>query len=460
MSKQNKLLLLIVSWLFSAVACLRAQDSLIWPGTKTPYPKPPSRYTPPPAGFSPVFVNHAGRHGSRFSTKAGSNLTVLALLQQADDRHALTAAGRQIKNMALRLFSIEKGNYENISLSGQAEQAGIGERMRSVYSPVFDGKEIQVAVTKKIRTQQSADAFLKAFSGYAGKIKYRDGEDVQENVLRFYDVSPAYLSYKKSKAVQSPLDSLDNDPRTKQAISNICAQLFKKEFAGRLINEGVPCKVAEKPVKINGALFTESLYDLYGVQFSIGNEMAEKGYTKDSIDFGIAFSEKDLDWFQFKNSAADFLEKGPGTNAGGIQVEIAAPLLIDFISTTDSAIGTGIHKAAVLRFTHAEAISPFAALMGIPEAASPAASIFAYDHQWKASSIIPMSANIQWILYTNGNEYLIKILLNERETALPVPTDTYPYYNWKEIRAYYLQKLRAMHTGLGEDMHGYLLSVH
>jgi len=121
---------------------------------------------------------------------------------------------------------------------------------------------------------------------------------------------------------------------------------------------------------------------------------------------------------------------------------VAAPLLTDFITTTSDVVNHLKPADAILRFTHAEAISPFASLLGIPQASVPAVSIYQYNQHWSADSIIPLSANIQWIVYSNGSEYLLKVLLNEKETRLPVPTLQYPYYKWEEVRDYYLEKLK------------------
>jgi len=37
----------------------------------------------------------------------------------------------------------------------------------------------------------------------------------------------------------------------------------------------------------------------------------------------IAFDKEDLEWMEFRNGAADFLEKGPGFDSVGIQVKVA-----------------------------------------------------------------------------------------------------------------------------------------
>lgn len=416
-------------------------------GTKTPYKFSKQQYTPAPKGFQPVFINYVGRHGARFLTKAGSDITLLDVLSQAEKEHALTKKGVLLKAMVIRFLSIENNNYENVTLLGEKEQAGIGARLYSNYKPAFKGRGLEVQITHKIRTKQSADAFLRPFAGY--KRDFALVKDSDENVLRFYDLSPAYQTFKNSLSVQ--LDSLEKDPRTKQTAASVCAKIF----TGTFIQNGVKVMVRQKPVVIDAVTIADYIYDLYSVQFSIPLEMKKKGYTRDSIDFGIVLNQQELQWFNFRNGAADFLEKGAGTDTLGIQVRIAAPLLADFLNNTENTKG----KDAVLRFTHAEAISPFATLLGIRSASIPAASVYDYNKHWKASAIIPLSANIQWIIYSNGKEKLVKVLLNEKEVALPIKTAHYPYYRWADVRGYYLEKLQLIHTDPTADMHQYLLQL-
>jgi multiple inositol-polyphosphate phosphatase / 2,3-bisphosphoglycerate 3-phosphatase len=341
-------------------------------------------------------------------------------------------------------------------LLGAEEQAGIGKRIHDKYAGVFTGQGIDILMTHKVRTQQSAEAFLASFNNYPGKKKYKVVPDSLDNVLRFYDLAPAYLAFKKSKAVQEQVDSLNKDKRTARTAENICLKVFTREFANTLLKDGVTIKDADKPLKVNGRSFAEDLYDLYSVQFSISGEMKQRGYTKDSIDFSIAFNQQDLEWLDFRNGAEDFLEKGAGTDTLGLQVRVAVPLLADYINTTDEIVNKSRKADAIFRFTHAEAISPFATLLGIPSASTPSSSVYRYDKYWKTSSIIPLSANIQWVIFTNGEEYLVKVLLNEKETALPMQTDVFPFYKWKDVKEYYLKKMSKLDIHPQQDMAEYL----
>jgi len=421
---------------------VRAQGPLFL-GTKTPYRAPAVEYTAAPAGYRPVFVNYVGRHGARYMTKAGPDVETLRLLEAADKEHGLTSVGSRVLQMVRALYEVEKGQYENITRLGAEEQQAIGQRMLSRYPGVFSGRGLDVVVTYKVRTQQSADAFLRAFGGYKGQRRLLKKPDSLDTVLRFYDLSPGYSKYKKSERLRAAFDSLDRDHRTGDAAEAVCERVFGPAFCAKM-------KAAEK------VRFFGNLYDLYSLQYSVVKETGRE------VDLAIAFEKEELAWEDFVSGAQDFLEKGPGRDPLGIQVKVAAPLLADFVQTTDEACSGG--RDAVLRFTHAEAISPFATLLGIPEASVPVAGIYDYGRHWQADRIIPLSANVQWIVYSNGKECLVRILLNERGVSLPLRGvggsgsggAGGPFYRWEDLRRYCVQRLRAAGADVHDDMLRYL----
>jgi multiple inositol-polyphosphate phosphatase / 2,3-bisphosphoglycerate 3-phosphatase len=468
-----------MAWIFICLFVtgvrVKAQTGPLYLGTKTPYQAPAGLYTAAPAGYKPVFVNYAGRHGARFLTKAGADVHVLKVLKLAVQRNGLREYGKRIMAVAEQLLAASQHNYEHITLSGAGEQEAIGGRLLKNFPSVFTGKGLVIETTYKVRTQQSAEAFLRAFSTYSGKKLLVQAPDSTDTRLRFYDLSPGYLEYKRSDMLRRSLDSLDKDGRTREVAVRICSKVFNPVFAESLLKNGEALD------------FAENLYDLYAIKFSMTAEMKAKGYVEDNAAWAGVLERGDLEWFDFRSGAADFLEKGPGFDSLGIQVRVAVPLLVDFINSMDAVIGrrsagqglSGDESAgrrseddnlvdsakgelsdgdadAVLRFTHAEAISPMAALMGIEHASEPVSSVYRYHAGWQAESVIPLSANIQWVLYTDGKNYLVKVLLNEREVRLPLVSAGGPYYRWEDVRKYYLDKLKGLGTGLKEDMLGYL----
>ena len=91
------------------------------------------------------------------------------------------------------------------------------------------------------------------------------------------------------------------------------------------------------------------------------------------------------------------------------------------MNSTDEYIASG-NVIADMRFGHAETIAPFAALLGIAGASEMVSlnKIQDYNKIWKCENIIPLSSNVQWILYKNKNtnDFMVKFLLNEKEVAI------------------------------------------
>jgi multiple inositol-polyphosphate phosphatase/2,3-bisphosphoglycerate 3-phosphatase len=417
-------------------------------GTKTLYKALAYKYTPVPTGYKPVFINHVGRHGARHLTKDVNTTLAYHLLQQADSASALSAQGKKLWQMVIALQKIEKGSVKFISAEGKNELKGIGERMYANYSNVFKGKpNLDIAVTKEIRTKQSADAFLE---GLEGKMTdstavsfYNDDTD-----LRFYDLSPAYKDFEGEVAkgtFKSALKKAENYTALNHAIA---ARFFTGDFLNRLDES-----TKEK--------FTDDIFGFLTIVYSLKYEVAQNGYTPADVDFNQFFTCAELQKLGKLDDADNYLTKGPGTNNDGIQVRIAAPLLADFIKTSDDYIKTGKYNAR-LRFAHAETIAPFAAILQIAAADKTTTNILDFDQKWQTSKIIELSSNIQWIFYKRKDRpgYLVKVLLNEKEAYIDgLNKSSFPYYKWSELRALYVNKLNMLHLGLDDDMGAYLGNV-
>ena len=125
-------------------------------------------------------------------------------------------------------------------------------------------------------------------------------------------------------------------------------------------------------------------------------------------------------------------------------------LLRNIIETTDTVTQT----QATLRFGHEVCVMPLACLLELDNCGIAVDDLNELDKYWRNYRIYPMACNIQLIFYkpkktltshlsplTSQKDILVKALLNERECRLPIPTTQYPYYNWADLRQYYLNKL-------------------
>ena len=131
---------------------------------------------------------------------------------------------------------------------------------------------------------------------------------------------------------------------------------------------------------------------------------------------------------------------------GGVQPYSQRNLLRKIIAEADSCIRQSKNNVQ-LRFGHETVLLPLICLLDIDGYGLSTYDIDSLEeHGWINYRIFPMAANIQFIFYRRSPkdcDVVFKVLLNENEATLPLPTDTPPYYKWSDFREYYLKKLAA-----------------
>lgn len=450
MAIMNRIYILLLLTAFSLSGFAQQKPSIKL-GTKTLYQPLQSNYTPVPSGYKAVYINFIGRHGARHLTKDVKVSYAWRLLKKADSLNVLNDEGKMLWKMVSNLDKVEEKGFASISKTGAEELEGIAKRMYTNQKNVFSGNStpLMISTTKKGRTKESAEAFLAGLKAekpsLTENVKFNYADD---DHLRFYDFSKTYNEFEEHGAWIKEYQKLANIKKLNSITDQFVNKFFKADFLKSLNPE-------------NRTTFIEDIYGFYTILGAIEYEIKAVNLNDTDLNFAKYFIATDLKALGVLGDAEDFLKKGPGMNANGIQVRIAAPLLADFINTTDSYLKSNSPKAD-LRFAHAETVAPFAAIMNIKGASEPAKDILSFNQVWKAEKVIPFSANIQWIFYKNEskNQYLVKFLLNEKEVAINgLSTKTYPYYNWDSVRAFYLKKLKSLKVRLNDNMHDYLLNV-
>ena len=145
-----------------------------------------------------------------------------------------------------------------------------------------------------------------------------------------------------------------------------------------------------------------------------------------------------------------YLDYGPAPQLDGVMPFSQKNLLRNIIETADTVSQT----QATLRFGHEVCVMPLACLLELDDCGIAVNDLNELDKYWRNYKIYPMACNIQLIFYrpikakanrqkpmASANDILVKALLNERECRLPIKTNQYPYYNWADLRRYYLNKL-------------------
>ncbi len=444
--------LAISAWIFTAScitasAQVRTYDPPL--GTKTLYVSGKDTDAPAPAGYAPFFINYIGRHGARHATGTTELVKLDNFLQEAATTGGLLPDGQRLHRMVDILLQIEnKYPSGRLTAIGEAEQFRIGKDMGQAYPEVVRQSDdcLQVMSTPEARTVQSAEQFLKGLASASQCITRTPDDSIR---LRFFSLSPAYKDFEKKgawKQAQARLESADSYQSANAAIVH---RLFDSAWATKILQGQF------YDFKTPGG-FTMAIYAAAVIAPGLKEELHNAGYQPEEADIFSLLSSQEAAALDFVDAARDFFVKGPGLDTEGIQVRVAAPLLADFIESTDQWLAGG-KKGADLRFAHAETIAPFAAIMGCEGADIPVTDPFHYADVWRSDRVIGYSANIQWVFYRHGSgAYLLKVLYNERPIHLPITTTQYPYYSWKDVREYYLHKLHTLDADPGRDMYGYL----
>ena len=406
-------------------------------GSKTAYHyvKQP---TAVPAGYQAFYIDHIGRHGSRYLSKPKYEDIAYKVLTLAEKNNQLTDMGKSLLKQIIGINALNRNHYGELTDLGRKDISLISQRMLSNYPTVFKGQKIEVISSTSPRAKETAEIFVKPFKANYPDIHIFQPPENKQTLLRFFEYSPAYEAYKKSKSIKTALKSLERATKTADMSQDVARLIFTADFIHQL-NNGVA--LSEKS-SIKTADFVIAIYQLYQELLSFSPETLASNH----LDFSDYFTQDQLVWFNTVVTAKNFLQIGPAFDAKGIQVKIAAPLLLDMLKTADKAI-TDKNVDANLRFAHAETVSPLATLLELEGAYTAVNSVEDYPSVWQAERIIPMGANIQWIFYQSNQSnqpILIKVMLNEREVHLPLPTNNFPYYRWDEVKQYYKNKLHQL----------------
>lgn len=394
-------------------------------GTQTPYIYLKSRYTLPPLGYTPFFINHVGRHGARYLTSAAKITELTYQLNEAEILGALKEEGKKLKRKLLAILPIEEKEAGLLTPSGFEMEEGIASRMALHYPEVFGRKVIAVS-TYVTRTKESMDAFLKQLAKWtsASEFEARSNGKI-DPILRFFDLNVPYLNYKAHGRWKEMVRVFE---KRQDVVTTLLCQFFELSFINQMKN----------PIE-----FTSNLYQVYSNQFD----------SQKNVGLGIYFTEDWLSYLWENENLTQYLEKGPSYVGQCLPTNIAFALLMDFLNTSEQAIKER-NISAQLRFAHAETLIPFTGLLRLLGFFNQTSTMSYVSTLWQNYWVAPMAANLQWIFYENPQEQviLVKMLYNESEVRLPIRSVYGPYYDFRAICTFYIRALQALKLDWGKDL--------
>ena len=372
--------------------------------------------TPCPKNYEPYYMSHYGRHGSRWLISDGNYSKPIATLKAAQELGKLTPLGAKTLETIKAIYATANKRLGDLTTVGERQHHEIGKRMVKNFPEIFKTKHLKIDARSTTVNRCILSMIAECEELAAANPTAQIHNDVSES-LQYYLNQPKSGFLKElektgDKEVRDYTMKWSHPERLMKALFNDQQYVYNNVNASTLMRQlfHVACNMQSHDTDLElFSLFTDDeIYD----QWRINN----------------------IGWY---------LDYGPSPVSSEKMPFSQLNLLKNIIATADTVTQT----QATLRFGHEVCVMPLACLLELDNCGMAVNNLDELDKYWRNYRIFPMGCNIQLIFYRpkkgKPGVVLVKALLNEREAYLPIHTTQWPYYNWKELRQYYLNKMAA-----------------
>ena len=376
--------------------------------------------TPAPSGYKPFYIDHYGRHGSRWLIDPKQYAQPVEQLAKADSAGKLTPRGREVLAVLRSVKAASHKRLGELSDVGAEQHQRIARRMYRNFPEVFAGQAVVDArSTVVIRCILSMLNEVDVLKSLNPAIKLTT--DASEHDMYYMNYSDRTASQLRRILQRARRDSI------------VTHYVHPAHMLRVLFND-----TAWASRNIDARTLMTNLWDVNG------NMQSHHQFEK--VDLYDLFSFDDVMNMWNYNNISWYCWSGFTPLTQNYVPYIESNLLRDFLGKADTAIASG-RNGAHLRFGHESVLLPLVCLMGLNGMNYSTADIDHLTDRWQTYKVFPMASNVQWVFYRKpgSDDILVKILLNEREARLPaqVATDCAPYYHWRDVRRYMLGVLAA-----------------
>lgn len=395
---------------------LKAQPRKAY-GTDCPYLFEQTPMTKAPKGYTPFYISHYGRHGSRYNWNDKLYLNLDTLLSKAHRLHILTPAGEAFYGKFQTAKQELLTGWGELTQLGWEQHQRIARTMYNQFTDVFkNGGNVFAVSSLSGRCMLSMSAFCQEL------VQCNPNIEIREQASRF--TLDAVVPTDRQNPVKHHFAKPDK-PRYEKNRDQ-----FKQ-------TNDLPDKVLDRvftntdslPWNKHRAAYV--LIDFYKTLPSINHEGMMEGIVTDE----------------------EIAAQWEGSNLGSYSWVFSGkydvvPILEDIIKKADAVLAGKSDHLADLRFGHDSFLGPLTVLMGIngadkdPE--DPYEVKYCYQN-WETCK----ASNMQLVFYRSQKDkedILVKCLLNGLEATLPVPTAQAPYYKWSDFREFYLKRCQDVPT--------------
>jgi len=372
--------------------------------------------TPSPKGYEPFYMSHYGRHGSRWLIWEGDYTLPIRALKSAHENGKLTEMGEETLQKLEAIFSTTEKRLGDLTTVGERQHHGIGKRMAQNFPEIFKTKNLKIDARSTVVIRCILSMIAECEELAAANPTAQIHNDVSES-LQYYLNQPWEGIVKEEgktgdKEYHDAEVKYTHPERLMKVLFNDQQWVYNNVMAGdlmrRLFDVATNMQSHDTDIELLSLFTDEELYDQWRI--------------------------RNVGWY---------LDYGASPVSGTKMPFSQLNLLKNIIETADTVTQT----QATLRFGHEVCVMPLACLLELDNCGMAVENLDELDTYWRNYRIFPMACNIQLVFYRpkKGKEgdILVKALLNEREAYMPVSTDQWPYYKWKDLREYYLNKIAA-----------------
>ena len=382
-------------------------------GNYFPYPGPAQKVlTPAPAGYEPFYISHYGRHGSRYMEENDAYVLAIAKLDTAAQLGILTPKGAEVLEKLRKGYDNAYKRDGDLTRLGDRQHEVIARRMYERFPELLSQPmKVDARSSTSGRCMISMFNFCEQLQGMNPALQIR--MDASNRDMRFV------VRNERVKVKDTPA----NEEYQQRIDVLLAKELNPSRFMKSLFTDVRKAETIVEPLELMAAVYNVAC-DLPNIP---------------ELDLSLmdVFTREEL-FSVFKIFNAGVLVGTglvPGSNPEYLQV---VEVRDSIAAGADRVIRTG-GPALSLRFSHDGSLLPLAWLMGLKEAMGADTDFENLYKKISVDKLIPMAANIQLVFYRKdgSDDILVKFLLNENETSIPVKTDVAPYYHWTDVKRYW-----------------------
>lgn len=374
------------------------------------YPAPEGVQTPAPEGYTPFYISHYGRHGSRWRTNDEHYKRVVEVFDSLAAVRVLTPLGEDVRVRLHKVWEDARGRSGNITPLGERQHRDIARRMFDRFPQVFaDSAVIDARSSTSLRCAMSMSYFTEALKELNPRLR------VSRRAYQRYMDYIAHTS-PEAEAFCSDTAAWRDDFRRFER-----EQIRPARFVKALVDSSVRMTYEQERALME---------DLYWIAVDMQNCDHLKG-----VGFFDLFTYDELTGLWKVVNARMYVCNADAPLNRGLMPRQATALVRNIVKHADRAIAAG-RPCADLRFGHDTHLIRLLALLRVEGCDGRETDIEKFHLAWQDYHVSPMAANVQFVFFRNTEgKVLVKLLHNEREVRLAGLTPVSgPYYRWEEVK--------------------------